>query len=222
MEHLYLDKKGGVIDFYAIFNLSHDAGADDIKAAFRNLIKMYHPDTANGTESSTAKIELIMRGYRILIDEQSRREYDRALAARSNVREDGLYIIPKKRIHYSVLLGDMLKKRFLPKGMKRGDILNNFGQDIEIILTPLEAKNGAVAYIELPAKMQCPTCQGRDHHCTVCRGIGRIGTSAHLEVRIPPGTDDATFIDYELTKVHPDPLTNFSRKSLRLKISIKK
>lgn len=219
------DKNGSVIDFYTIFNLPRSARTDEIKSAFRELIKRYHPDTAAaGSKNLTEKLDLIIRGYRILTDDDMRLEYDRILFNVRQVDATGCAIISKKRIKYSATLGDMLKANIAPKGMKRNDILINFGQDIEIVITPVEASQGAVAYIELPARMICPLCMGRrpkeEHKCYVCSGIGRIHTTSQLEVRIPPHVDDSTFIDVDLIKIRPDKLTTFNLRHLRIKITI--
>jgi molecular chaperone DnaJ len=220
VDQSYFDKNGNIIDYYTIFSIPRDAGLDQIKSAFRSLIKKYHPDTsASNFDHKTEKIDVIIRGYRVLSDEGLRLEYDRALFGSGNMHS-GVRIIPKKRILYSVLLGDMLKARLAPKNMKRKDILNSFGQDIEIIVTQAEAISGACAYVELPARMLCPLCMGKDAHCFACKGIGRIHTSSQLEVRIPPHVDGSTYIDVDLLGMSPDKQTTFCNKSVRIKITI--
>ena len=219
------DKSGAIIDFYAIFNIPRTAEEGEIKAAFRTLIKRYHPDTATvASDNLTEKLDLIIRGYRILIDPDLRIEYDRTLFADRAVDRRGYAIISKKRIKYSATLGDMLKARLMPKGMKRKDIIFNFGQDIEIFITSLEARKGVVAYVELPARMTCPLCMGShskvEAKCHVCNGVGRIHTTSQLEVQIPPHVDDSTYIDVDMMKMRPDKLTTFNLKSLRIKITI--
>ncbi|HOT44830.1 MAG TPA: DnaJ domain-containing protein [Spirochaetota bacterium] len=219
------DKNGNIIDFYTIFNLPGTAGPGEIKSAFRDLIKRYHPDTASiKTDNLTEKLDLIIRGYRILIDDDLRMEYDRILFHSRKVDGRGYAIISKKRIKYSATLGEMLKARLMPKGMKHNDILYNFGQDIEIFITPFEARKGALAYIELPARMTCPLCMGShsriNDKCHVCNGVGRIHTTSQLEVQIPPHVDDTTYIDVDLTRIRPDKLTSFNVKNLRIKITI--
>jgi len=221
VEYSYFDRHGNIIDYYTIFNIPRDAGIDQIKSAFRSLIKKYHPDTSpSNYDHITEKIEIIIKGYRVLSDEISRIEYDRVLYNNKKTGPDGTAIIPKKRIRPSVLLSEMLKAQLLPKDVKRKDIMENFGQDIEIFITPIEARSGATAYIELPAKMLCPVCKGSDRHCYICRGIGRINSSSQIEVRIPPHVDDSTFIDVDLIRMAPDKYTSFCFKNLRIKITI--
>jgi molecular chaperone DnaJ len=221
MNEGYYDKNGAIIDFYLIFNLANSASQEEIKSAFRNLIKRYHPDTSASRYShDTEKIGLIIRGYRILSDESSRLSYDRALFSHTGSKHGRSSIVPAKRIKYSASLANMLETSFLPKNLKHNDIIQNFGQDVEILLTKSEALNGALAYVELPARMHCPLCMGDNSSCHICRGIGRIHTTSQLEVKIPPHVDDSAYIDVSLISMRPNKLTSFRQKNLRIKISI--
>src|SRR4030042_6961668 len=92
------DKNGNIIDFYTIFNISNTAEPGEIKSAFRTLIKRYHPDTATiKADNITEKLALIIRGYRILIDDDLRIEYDRLLFSNRKIDSRGYAIISKKR-----------------------------------------------------------------------------------------------------------------------------
>ncbi len=217
----YYDSSGNVIDFYTIFNLPYDAVEEQVKSAFRALIKRYHPDTSESfRESHLGKIDLIIRGYRILSDEDSRRDYDRALFQSRDPRAGSFMVVPKKRIKYSASLGELLRARINPRNAKRKDILYNIGQDVEIFVTAIEAKKGAVAFVELPARMYCPECRGEKSDCYICGGLGRVGTSSQIEVRIPPHVDDTTYIDVDLMQMKPDRYTTFTTKNLRIKITV--
>ncbi len=221
MENPFYDKNGNIIDYYTIFGIGRDADGEEVRSAFRRLIKQYHPDLSpSRSEHLIEKIDVIIRGYRILCDEGARRDYDRELFASDGDHSGAKRIVSKKRIRYSTTLTDMLRARLRPGHIKRRDILYNLGQDIEIFITPLEAGLGVTAYIELPARMYCPLCSGGDSGCYLCSGVGRIHTTSQLEVRIPPHVDDSTFIDIDLLKVKPDNLTSFAMKSLRIKITI--
>lgn len=217
----YRDRNGNIIDYYAIFNVPATADTDSIRSSFCALIKRYHPDLGgSSSEQAVDKIDLIIRGYRILADEETRRDYDRELFASRTRSPEGTRIVSRKRVRYSASLTGMLESRFMPRGMKRKDILKNFGQDVEIILTRLEATAGAVAYVTLPTRSTCPYCMGSDPACHVCRGVGRIATTSQLEVRIPPHVDDSTIIDVDLLNLRPDKLTAYTMATLRIKISI--
>lgn len=43
-------------NYYKILNISENASQDDIKKAFRNLAKKYHPDTTKGKEEEFKEV----------------------------------------------------------------------------------------------------------------------------------------------------------------------
>ncbi len=221
MNSQFFDINGRIVDYYTLFNIPYDADIKEINTAFHTLIMRYHPDTAKEKiENDVEKIDFILRGHRILTDAGRRKEYDRCLF-RDRAPVDASYlVIPQKRVKYSASLGKMLKARIKLENMKRKDILWNIGQDVEIIITHVEAKKGATAYIELPARMNCPICFGRESQCHVCSGVGRIHTTANLKVTIPAGIRGKTYMDFDLIKLRPDRFTTFRTKHLRIKISV--
>jgi DnaJ-class molecular chaperone len=217
----YYDKNGRIINFYKIFNIEYDAKIAEIKSAFHSLIKLYHPDTAKKfTELNKEKIELIIRAYRILSNKKTRLEYNRLLVNNNKNHNHSQIIIPYQRVKYSTSLKNIFIKNFLPKKIKRKNLISKFGQDIEILITPNEALLGAIAYIELPASMLCPVCTGTNPDCYVCEGLGKINTSAHLEINIAPQIKNGTKINISLTKLKPDNYTTFKSKEIIIKITI--
>lgn len=221
MNSAYSDEKGNIINYYEIFNLPYNANKEEIRSAFCNLIKIYHPDISHkNTEIERKKIDFIIKGYKILIDDRLRDDYNRYLLEFNKINEEGYVYLSKKRIKYSFSLKDLLLNRLLNKRMKRKDWIFNIGQDVEIFITPDEARRGAIAFVELPSRMQCPLCYGGNSYCHVCYGVGRIASTSNLEVKIPPHTCNSTMIDIDLMHIKPDIFTSFTMKNLRIKITI--
>ena len=214
----YHDNQGNLMDYYDLLGVDHAAGKDLVRDAFRRLIKLHLPDRGGSLDLEI--LDQIIRGYRVLSDINLKSEYDRLLDELGKREPPEPTQIPKKRILYSASLKEMLKIRLLPKGMNRKDILYHLGQDIEILVTENDLRNGAKAYVELPSRMPCPLCYGREQECHVCRGVGRIHTTSHLEVSIPAGTRPDTTIDVDLMKVRPDRLTTFRAKGIRIRITL--
>jgi curved DNA-binding protein CbpA len=63
---------------YKTLGVSQNADQKEIRAAYRNLAKKYHPDTGAG--SSAERFRAVQDAYDLLSDTRKRREYDRSLA----------------------------------------------------------------------------------------------------------------------------------------------
>ena len=63
-------------DFYQILGLSRNAGADEVRKAYRRLARKYHPDLNPGDKSAEARFKEMSAAYEVLSDPQKRRLYD--------------------------------------------------------------------------------------------------------------------------------------------------
>jgi len=71
--------KLGTKNYYEILEVSKDASNEEIKKAFRKLALKYHPDRNPGDKTAEDKFKEINEGYRILSDEDKRKEYDKSI-----------------------------------------------------------------------------------------------------------------------------------------------
>jgi len=62
-------------DYYAILGVKKDAGADDIKAAYRRLARKYHPDVSK-EKNAEEKFKEMGEAYETLKDPEKRAAYD--------------------------------------------------------------------------------------------------------------------------------------------------
>lgn len=63
-------------NFYNILEIDENAGADEIKKAYRRLSMMYHPDKNKNNPDATAKFQKISEAYETLGDQDKKKEYD--------------------------------------------------------------------------------------------------------------------------------------------------
>lgn len=63
-------------NYYAILGISHTANADEIKTAYRELAKKYHPDKNNGNKSAEEYFKEIQQAYAVLSNSEKRKKYD--------------------------------------------------------------------------------------------------------------------------------------------------
>src|SRR6476659_5506875 len=64
-------------DYYTTLGVGRDAGAEDLKKAYRKLAMQYHPDRNPGNKQAEGRFKEVNEAYDILKDEQKRAAYDR-------------------------------------------------------------------------------------------------------------------------------------------------
>ncbi|KUO69831.1 MAG: hypothetical protein APF81_06225 [Desulfosporosinus sp. BRH_c37] len=62
-------------DYYSILGINEYATTDEIKMAFRRLMKIWHPDISSQT-GSDERFKEIVEAYEILNDQYERNKYD--------------------------------------------------------------------------------------------------------------------------------------------------
>jgi molecular chaperone DnaJ len=172
-------------DYYDVLGVSPDARADEIKRAYRQLARRYHPDIS-GDERGTAFLEA-SRAYDVLRDPDRRHAYDARLlpATRTDWLEDEVAIdFPSVA---SVL--DRMRDSFF--GGVRAATLS-----AEIVVTPQEAFWGALVPLLVPLRRTCPRCGGRgevwSEWCAGCIGEGEVPATHEMRLRVPAGVQEGT------------------------------
>ena len=63
-------------DYYATLGIPKNASGKDIKKAYYQLAKKFHPDTSKGDPSAAKKFQEVSEAYEVLSDDSKRAEFD--------------------------------------------------------------------------------------------------------------------------------------------------
>src|SRR6478672_9168228 len=63
-------------DYYEILGVKKSASAEDIRKAFRNLARKYHPDVNPGDKGAEEKFKALSEANEVLSDPKKRKIYD--------------------------------------------------------------------------------------------------------------------------------------------------
>jgi len=173
----------GSESYYDVLGLPRNATETDIKKAYRNLAKKYHPDVCKD-EGAEEKFKSINEAYDVLSDETKRRQYDQ-------IGHDNFTNASKG--NYSGA-GGAGGAGFNADFSGFGDIFDFFGGGgrkqsgpregddllMRIQITLEEAVFGVQKEIEVMHMESCPECDGtgsstkKTTTCSKCGGTGQI------------------------------------------------
>ncbi len=168
-------------DCYELLGVSRSASGEEIKRAYRNLARKYHPDV-NKQPGAETKFKDINEAYEILSDDGKRRAYDRFGHAGLNGGAAGAGAAAG---FGGAGLGDIFDIFFGGGGgrpaasgstAERGDDLR---QDMEIALK--DAALGCEKTVKFSRHEECDLCHGSGarqgtqvESCPNCRGTGYV------------------------------------------------
>lgn len=172
-------------DYYEVLGVSPDAGADEIKRAYRQLARRYHPDIS-GDDRASAFLE-VSRAYEVLNNPHRRRSYDaRLLGSHRGSQARADWLADEIAIDFPSVASVLDRMRHSFFGAATAVSLS-----AEIIVTPQEAFWGAVVRLGVPLRTTCQRCGGRgetwQEWCTFCEGEGEIAALHEVNLRLPAG-----------------------------------
>ncbi len=173
-------------DYYETLGVSKGANDDEIKKAYRNMAKKYHPDANPGDATAEAKFKEVSEAYDVLSDSQKRAKYDQfGHAAFDQTAGGGGYGGGFGGFGGFGDMGDIFESMFgsdifgggsrRKNGPRRGsDIHTSMQVSFE------EAFFGVEREIQLPMEEVCDTCKGSGakpgtyaENCRQCGGSGQ-------------------------------------------------
>ena len=163
-------------DLYALLGVSRTASSAEIKKAYRELARKYHPDANPDDAVAEQKFKEVAMAYEILSDEEKRNQYDRF----GSVGSAGSPFQGTGSINdiFEAFFGG--QSPFTSSGF--GNQQRNSGDDIEITvnITLEEVVIGGEAEFTVVLPLPCETCSatGSENekldNCDTCNGHGQV------------------------------------------------
>ncbi len=180
-------------DYYEILGIERDASEEEIKAAYRNIIKLCHPDSPD-CRMTTEELHQIQEAYEVLSDRRKKARYDRMISEDKDIEGNATFVRhgrPDVRSYPNTVsnLTEILGRFSQPFGgifdffFDRSFLRDNKAPQsrLEIILTRDEAQKGGVFEIGVP-----------DIHGAKIRSFS---------IRIPPRVRSGTRLVVDLEEV---------------------
>ncbi len=178
-------------DYYEVLGVDKSASDADIKKAYRNLAKKYHPDANPGDATAEAKFKEINEAYSVLSDSETKARYDQYGHAGTdpNFGAGGFGGgfggfsggFGGDAFDLGDLFGDLFgggRRQSRPNAPKRGADIETY-----ITLTFEEAAFGCTKDIEFTRVETCSHCKGSGANgaggvetCKTCNGTGTVRT----------------------------------------------
>lgn len=170
-------------DYYEVLGVSKNATEEELKKAYRQLAKKYHPDTNPGDKNAEAKFKEASEAYAVLSDPEKRRQYDQFGHAAFGEGFGGTGGFDFGSFDMGDIFGDIFGDLF---GGGRSRRANNGPMQGANLRTSVrisfeDAVFGTEKELELNLKDDCPTCKGSGakpgtypETCSKCGGKGQV------------------------------------------------
>ncbi len=173
-------------DYYEVLGVSKSASEDEIKKAYRQLAKKYHPDMNPGDKTAEAKFKEASEAYAVLSDPEKRKQYDQFghAAFDQSAGGGGGGFDFSNMGDMGDIFGDIFSDLFGGGGRTRrasNGPMKGANVRAGIRITFEEAVFGTEKELELNLKDECEKCHGTGAKpgsspvtCSKCGGRGQV------------------------------------------------
>ncbi|MFB6208837.1 MAG: molecular chaperone DnaJ [Candidatus Nanohaloarchaea archaeon] len=162
--------------YYELLGVSEDASQEEIKKAYREKAKKYHPDS-NSEKADEEKFKKINEAYDVLSDEDKRKKYDQ-------FGEQGVEgHAGRGQRRAASNFQDIFEQIFGGGGFGGRRQRQKSGEDLKMHTTISleEAYHGVEKTFEVERKVECSECSGTGAEGGETRSCGECGGSGRVE-----------------------------------------
>jgi DnaJ-class molecular chaperone len=198
-------------DFYQRLRIRPDATSEQIKSAYRQLARQFHPDTNPDNPQAEEHFKSISEAYATLSDAKKRQQYHEEhpqLKQKSNRPPPPAPPPPKPTAKqpaydpikdmFDALLKGATEARQKEVVRKKQQSLKGQNITVQVSLSAIEAKQGSIKTLTIEHEDACKRCSetGRLNGlpCPVCHGKGHLHAKRKLDVKIPAGIQSGSKI----------------------------
>ncbi|MGE5480106.1 MAG: molecular chaperone DnaJ [Chloroflexota bacterium] len=175
-------------DYYEILGVGREAGAEEIKSAYRRLAMQHHPDRNPGDHEAEERFKEAAEAYEVLSNADKRSRYDRYghEGMRGGADYSNYSDIHDIFSNFSDIFGGGIFGDFFGGGGRRQTRQRTQGErgsdlKIKLPLTLEEIAEGVEKTIKYKAQMACEACKGTGAKsgtematCATCHGAGEV------------------------------------------------
>jgi molecular chaperone DnaJ len=170
-------------DYYEVLGVGKTAADDEIKKAYRQLAKKYHPDMNPGDKTAEAKFKEASEAYAVLSDADKRRQYDQfGHSAFDGGAGAGAGGFDFSGMDMGDIFGDIFGDLFGGRSRRQSNgPMQGANLRTSVRITFEEAVFGTQKELELTLKDECTTCHGTGAKpgttadtCPQCGGKGQV------------------------------------------------
>jgi molecular chaperone DnaJ len=168
-------------DYHEVLGVSRDAGADDLKKAYRRLALKFHPDkNPDDRPGAEDRFKELSEAYQVLSDPERRAQYDRFGHAAFEQDAGGGFGFATG---FDDIIGDLFGDFFGTGRSRSGRSRTRRGDDLQYLLELSfeDAARGCERTLEFGRMHPCAVCDGSGAKrgtapttCSQCRGTGQL------------------------------------------------
>ncbi len=176
-------------DYYQILGIQKGATTDEIKKAYRDMSKKWHPDKHKGDKSAESKFKEINEAYEVLGDAKKKQSYDQFGTA-GGPGGQGFDFSGFSGGQYGDFgdLGSIFETFFggaAQRGGNRRQRARGKDLEVDIMIDFMDSVSGIKKQVSLRRLRVCTRCTGSGaepgeglKECGTCKGTGQVTRSA--------------------------------------------